>query len=115
MKFHLLIAPAGLLLLGACTTYPAQTAANTEVEAVVADESTPAEASAVSAEEQAALDEQSAEWNKVVCKRKVVTGSRFAKKVCMTRADWRDNERRGRDLIDDIQRGSGQVNNPQGG
>ncbi len=32
--------------------------------------------------------------DKVICKRQVITGSRFEKRVCMTRAEWGEQARK---------------------
>jgi len=109
MNFRVLIAPACFLLLGACTTYPAQTASNTDVEAAVAKEVAPADATAVVDEE---IEES---LSTVVCRRTIITGSRFKRKVCMTRRQWRDLQSRTQKDIEDVQRMNTQTNNPQGG
>ncbi len=36
--------------------------------------------------------------DKVICKREVVTGSRFSKRVCMTRGEWGEQARRTEDM-----------------
>jgi hypothetical protein len=32
--------------------------------------------------------------DKVICKKEAITGSRFEKRICMTRAEWGEQERR---------------------
>lgn len=111
MDFRILIAPACLALLGACTTYPAQTASNTQVDAaVVADSETAETTQTAATEETNEVDE-----SRVICKRKQVTGSRFAKNICMTWGEWKDMEERSKDYITNHQRRMTQQGNPQGG
>ena len=111
MDFRFLIAPACLALLGACTTYPAQTASNTQVDAaVVADDAT-----VEATEETTAQAAEEVDDSRVICKRKQVTGSRFAKNICMTWAEWKDMEERSKDYITNHQRRMTQQGNPQGG
>lgn len=40
----------------------------------------------------------------VVCKREKLTGSRFARKVCHTRAEWHAMKSNGRETVDYVQR-----------
>ncbi len=50
----------------------------------------------------------------LVCKRKVITGSRFTRKVCLTKARWEAQEVLGRKTADDMQSRGGRTNNPLG-
>ncbi len=109
MNFKVLIAPACFLLLGACTTYPAQTTSNTDVEAAVTEEVASADAAAV-------VDQKTEDsLNTVVCRRTIITGSRFKRKVCFTRRQWRDMQTQTQRDIESNQRMNTQTNNPQGG
>ncbi len=51
----------------------------------------------------------------VVCKRKIVTGSRFSKRVCLTRGEWKSMEELGQKTADDFQKRGLRTNNPSGG
>ena len=56
--------------------------------------------------------------NKVVCRTEEVTGSRFNRRVCMTKAQWRDKEQKAQDfehMLDSKQGLSGPVQGPMGG
>jgi hypothetical protein len=48
----------------------------------------------------------------MVCKRKILTGSRFAKRVCMTRAEWRAIQELGQKTAGDFQSRGGRTNQP---
>ncbi len=102
MKFQVLIVPACLLLLGACTTYPAQTASNTEVEVdvAVAEE-------AVSEDVAAAARASGVDEDRIICKRYQVTGSKFKKKRCMSWAAWKEQEERAQTWMRDRQTKAG--------
>ena len=50
----------------------------------------------------------------VVCKRKVITGSRFAKRVCLTRGEWKSIQDLGQKTADDFQKRGLRTNQPVG-
>jgi len=104
MNFKVLIAPACFLLLGACTTYPAQTSSNTDVEAAVTEEVASTDAAVV-------VDPRTEEsLNTIVCRRTIITGSRFKRKACFTRRQWRDMQTGTQRDIEDFQRMNTQTN-----
>jgi len=93
MKFHVMTGPACMLLLGACVTYPMQTASNSDiVVAVVGD------AAAIASEEIEYADD-----DRIICKRTIITGSRFKNKVCMSWFEWKETRLRSKEYIDGIQ------------
>ncbi len=54
--------------------------------------------------------------DRVICKREAITGSRFEKRICMTKAEWGEEERR----TEEFERRLGQKpdvpqSNPMGG
>jgi len=101
MKFHVMTGPACMLLLGACVTYPAQTASNSDIMvAVVGD------AAAVISEQIDYVDD-----DRIICKSTMITGSRFKKKLCMSWFEWKEVNQRGKEYTDDIQSDSTLVNN----
>jgi hypothetical protein len=48
--------------------------------------------------------------NKMICHNEPITGSRFVKRVCMTRADWGELERRTEQLTRTFNEGAGRNN-----
>ena len=52
--------------------------------------------------------------DRVICKRRQVTGSRFHKKVCMTWREWQDLEERGDFFTERMRQKSSQVDVPRG-
>jgi hypothetical protein len=42
--------------------------------------------------------DDSSDLDKVICKKEEITGSRFTKRVCMTRSAWDDQQRRTEDF-----------------
>ncbi|MEO0612207.1 MAG: hypothetical protein AAFY83_02655, partial [Pseudomonadota bacterium] len=63
----------------------------------------------------ATADEKSeADDNRVICKRRPVTGSRFPKKECRTWREWKQIEDNSRALVEGNQRAS-RFNTPAGG
>ncbi|NOX94448.1 MAG: hypothetical protein GXP04_04935 [Alphaproteobacteria bacterium] len=100
MNFRVLTVPACFLLLGACTTYPAQTVSNNEVDVAVAEE-------AVSADVAAAARASGVDEDRIICKRYQVTGSKFKKKRCMSWAAWKEQEDRAKVWMRDRQTRAG--------
>jgi len=49
----------------------------------------------------------------IICKRKVVTGSRFAKRVCLSRAEWKGLQELAKKTTDDFQSRGGRTNQPR--
>ncbi len=49
----------------------------------------------------------------IICKRKVVTGSRFAKRVCLSRAEWKGLQDLAKKTTDDFQSRGGRTNQPR--
>ncbi len=94
MKLRDLIVTTGILTLGACTTYTAQNVSNVEQAVEVDTESTVVTA---------ADTEEAVDLDRMICKRRVVTGSRFTRKVCMTWEQWRDRAEGGKDYTKAIQ------------
>jgi len=101
-----------IAFLSACTTYDSQTvdsqAAATETETQVVAEA-PADAGAAvasSAAESAGETQEVAEvvQDRVICKRRIITGSRFKKKTCMKWSEWKTMENQAQGLVGDAQR-----------
>ena len=88
-KMKIILACAAISLGAACTT----SAYNSEVAQTEAPiESSveaPADDSAVQDAQVASLEEDAVDDDRVICKRTIVTGSRFKKKVCKTWAEWK--------------------------
>lgn len=90
----------GAFLLGACTTNGASVASNASAEAPATVESADeATAEADNDKEVAELDE-----DRVICKRTIVTGSRFKKNICRTWAEWKQIEDESSRSVDTLQR-----------
>lgn len=106
LRLSLMVA-AALFTVSACATNDAQTASNTEVDAVVENASAPSSAAVQEVDE--------ADESRIICKRQVVTGSRFAKNICMTWAEWKDREQTSKDYTKNTLRRATQQGNPQGG
>jgi hypothetical protein len=45
--------------------------------------------------------------DKVVCREEPVTGSRFTRRICMTKAEWDDHEKQSHDLMNHLDQQSG--------
>ena len=57
-----------------------------------------------------------ADLDKVICKKQEVTGSRFEKRICMTRAEWGEQERRTADFERRLNENiNAKQSNPMGG
>lgn len=82
----------GAALLGACATNNATVASNAAAEAAEANEA---------AVQQAAAEE---DGDRIICKRIIVTGSRFKKNVCRTWAEWKEIEDQSSRSVDTLQR-----------
>lgn len=94
--------------LAACATNSAQTASNTEVNALVEED----DAALAAADTEQVADEN--DESRIICKRKIVTGSRFTKNICMTWGEWKDMEKNSKDYVTTTQRRLTQQGNPQG-
>lgn len=99
---RLLIVGIGVMSMSACATTSDQAQASQEV----APAATPA-ASPPSHTVQFAED-------RMVCKKKTLTGSRFAKKVCMTATQWAKMEANAKKTTQDLQNRGGRTNQPTG-
>ena len=94
-----LLAGAALLLLAACVTpEPQSTTATDEPAAAVATADGEAPTTTAAAEE--------VDQDRVICKRLIITGSRFKQKVCHTWKEWQEIEEAARANADEIQRRS---------
>ena len=84
MRSYLAIA-AGGFLLGACATNYNETASNTDVDV---DE----QASQPNIERRASVNFKDAakDEDRIICKRTVPTGTRFAKRECRSWREWRE-------------------------
>lgn len=100
MRF-VLLSVLGAILLGACATTDATVASNAAAETPATTETAAdaTEATDENAQETAELDE-----DRVICKRIIVTGSRFKKNVCRTWAEWKQIEETSQRNTDAIQR-----------
>jgi len=116
-----------IAFLSACTTYDSQavdsqaaaTEAATETETQVVAEA-PADAGAAvasSAVESAVETQEVAEvdGDRVICKRGIITGSRFKKKICMKWSEWQALEDQSKSAIREGQRRATQIDVPNDG
>lgn len=95
MRFVLLCF-LGASLLGACATNGATVSSNAAAETTEAAETAAPEENV---RETAEVDE-----SRVICKRTIVTGSRFKKNICRTWAEWKQIEDQSQRNTDTIQR-----------
>ncbi|MFQ5564381.1 MAG: hypothetical protein ACE5FO_12525 [Parvularculaceae bacterium] len=104
------------LAFGLVLCFAAAACATNESQIIAAENSVAAE-SARSAESGDAAEQDvvaEVDNDRVICKRKIVTGSRFPKKVCMTWGEWKALEGESSGLVENIQR-RGVQNDPFGG
>ncbi len=101
MKLNVMTGPA-CLLLGACAIYPQQTASNSDVEvAVVGDvvaDTAVTDTIAMTSEQVDYADD-----DRIICKRTIITGSRFKHKVCMSWFEWKEARLRSKEYVEGIQ------------
>lgn len=71
-----------------------------------------ADASAVTGASEEALetDDSTVDGDREICKRRIITGSRFPKRVCLTWDQWREIEYNSKQLGREIQRIGGHSN-----
>ena len=125
MKVSLMI---GLIsataLVAACSTQTTAPAAHAVAlpaasgETVVASENiVPASSSTEAAKPESAKKADASKFSDsdIVCKRKIVTGSRFSKRICMSRGEWKRIQELGQKTADDFQKRGLRTNNPSGG
>ena len=96
------------LMLGACTTYETQSASNVSRDVAVDEqaEAGSTETTTASAEE---VDE-----DRIICKRTIATGTRFAKRECRSWREWREMQEATRSILDEGQRRNLQSDVPGG-
>lgn len=101
MKFSAVFAALAALGLSACVT------PQSEQQAFAAPDSTAVAASA---------SDDGVDMSEVVCRKEQTTGTRFARKVCMTRQQWEDAAKNveGGDIISNAQRRGLQYSPPGG-
>ena len=85
MKLCDLVFSMCALTLGACSTNPYQNVSNNAHDELVEEAIDLASANVVEA-----YEDDDADLERVICKRIVVTGSRFGTKLCMTWREWQD-------------------------
>ncbi|MHA7873383.1 MAG: hypothetical protein ACX939_13625 [Hyphococcus sp.] len=98
----------GVLLLSACATNYAETAANNEVEAD--------EASSENVERRASINFNNAAEgeDRIICKRTIQTGTRFSKKECRSWREWREMMEATQDIMREGQMRNLQTDVPAG-
>jgi len=114
MKIQIIAVTFCSVALGACATQQYQSAANAQAEVQVevsepvegATEAAPADVVTAPVD---VVDET--DRDRVICKRVVVTGSRFAKRRCHKWSEWKAMEDETQDSIRRMQRGPGGLNN----
>ena len=89
-------------LTAACATAPSNEMASAQSEASV-EAATPAENQEGVAQETAVASSE-VDDDRIICKRTIVTGSRFAKKVCKTWGEWKALEQDSQDGLNRTQR-----------
>ena len=99
----LITAAASCMLVAGCTTtdYAANDAPKSTATVEVAE--TTSEATETD-EMQVASAESEVDDDRVICKQKIVTGSRFKKRLCMTWGEWKAQEQGARTATGDMQR-----------
>ncbi len=92
-------------LTAACATAPSNEMASAQSEASV-EQATPAEGQEGDAAttQVAAKVEEEIDYDRVICKRTIVTGSRFSKKICKTWRQWKALEDASQEGLDRSQR-----------
>ena len=89
-------------LVAACATAPSNEMASAQSEASV---EAPAEGQEGAVETtQLAANDAEVDDDRIICKRTIVTGSRFAKKVCKTWGEWKALEQDSQDGLNRTQR-----------
>ena len=105
--FRMVLVGSVLIFTSACVTAPAPqsvdesnaaTVAKTEEVSVVKDGSADPEGSVV------ATNDAEVDGSRVICKRTIVTGSRFSKNTCKTWDEWQALQRDSRDGLNRTQR-----------
>lgn len=96
------------LMLGACTTYETQSASNVSRDVAV-DEATEAGATEATTASDEEVDE-----DRIICKRMIPTGTRFAKRECRSWREWREMREATQDILNEGQRRNLQVDTPRG-
>jgi len=91
----------GVSLLGACATTNTTVASNATAETPALEEATVDEAVT---EESAPQEVAEADGDRIICKRTIVTGSRFKKNICRTWSEWQAIEDQSSRSVDTLQR-----------
>ena len=89
-----------LIGMSACTTVQDPQLKSTD-ESLIDQQQLDADAQVASEEE---ADKPSNDPNEVICKMTRVTGSKFKKRACQTRAEWEQLARQGREFTDNLDR-----------
>ena len=109
MKYGIFAAPAIIAMLSACTTVQTQSAANTASDTVVvADEE-------ATVNTEGAVAENGADMDRIICKRSIPTGTRFARKECRSAREWREMREAVRSIMDEGSRRTLQTDVPGSG
>lgn len=95
--------------LGACATPQSQSAANMQEEAASVAQQEAGENETSAAEMELAEAESETDPNRIVCRRVVRTGTRFADRSCRPWSEWQTMEQQSKDAVMQTQRrGRGQ-------
>jgi len=96
-----------VLAVGACA------ANNDSYRSSVEPTSTPAEVNAAQSDSSISqVQIAKADPNRMVCKKKTLTGSRFSKKVCMTSTQWEKMSDDAKKTTGNLQKRGGRTNQP---
>ena len=114
-KFKILLSVFAVTLLSGCALPPDEKSITADVasnaRAAETADGTPAKTQVATAD---ASDSEGADDNRIICKRERVTGSKFAKKVCMSWREWKQLQDNSRALVEGNQRAA-RFNTPDGG
>jgi hypothetical protein len=82
------------------------------LDSAPATASAPTPPAAADSKSDSAKTKPADDMDKVICRREAITGSRFEKRICMTKAEWGEQERQTEDFERRI---ASQPNAPQSG
>lgn len=82
------------LMLGACATYETQSASNVSRDVAVDEES-----AAATGETTVAAADEDVDMDRIICKRSIPTGTRFARKECRSLREWREMREATQDVL----------------
>ena len=118
-NFHLPLMLGTIGLLAACAT-PQNTQSSdaaivlpSSAEVGVATSTVVPASNKVASSKSANTQVVEIDGDRLICKRTHVTGSRFAKKVCLSQARWREQQALAKKTASDLQNRGGRTNQPR--